>query len=312
MRPRFILALLLLPFLWAGCKQPAKKVETRLIQACFVSDTEPVSKDSCVSILNKRLYAYDSVSTVSQNGDTLDIRIPVGGDASVYTELVTTPGELTIYETYLFKEIYSAVNELNKLMVSAKLGKALSIEGQDYSFLDEEEYPITHLFSGLEYEYRYGALLGYVAAKDTAFVNRMFQLDGVRALFPSDVLFCIGRAEKDGLFPYYTIKQPKDYKPIDNSMIAGAKTDFSPQGYCQTCVTLKEPYVSLWAEMTGNNVNKSLSIVIDGIVISDPIVNSRIDGGAFCISGNFKQQEMKVLASVLNGGYLPARIQMVR
>ena len=62
-----------------------------------------------------------------------------------------------------------------------------------------------------------------------------------------------------------------------------------------------------FARLTGENVGSGLAIVLDGRVVSAPVINSQIrDSGL--IEGSFTQQEAQDLATVLKSGALPAEI----
>jgi preprotein translocase subunit SecD len=62
-----------------------------------------------------------------------------------------------------------------------------------------------------------------------------------------------------------------------------------------------------FADLTSQNVGNGLAIVLDGRVVSAPVIKSRIaDSGV--IEGNFTQQEVQDLVLVLKSGALPASI----
>ncbi len=62
-----------------------------------------------------------------------------------------------------------------------------------------------------------------------------------------------------------------------------------------------------FGELTGQNVGNGLAIVLDGRVVSAPVIKSRIaERGQ--IEGNFTQQEVQDLVTVLKSGALPAGI----
>ncbi len=82
-----------------------------------------------------------------------------------------------------------------------------------------------------------------------------------------------------------------------------------------------EPYVSiafnsegsqLFEEITGNNVNKRLAIILDNNVYSAPVIRERISGGSAQISGLFTTTEASDLAIILRAGALPAPIEMLQ
>lgn len=67
----------------------------------------------------------------------------------------------------------------------------------------------------------------------------------------------------------------------------------------------------IFARLTGENVNKQLAIVLDGVVHSAPNIKSRISGGRGIIEGNFTIEEAKNLAIVLKAGALPAPVSII-
>lgn len=62
-----------------------------------------------------------------------------------------------------------------------------------------------------------------------------------------------------------------------------------------------------FGEVTGANVGRGLAIVLDGKVMSAPVLNSRITDSGL-IEGKFTQREVEDLANVLHSGALPAGI----
>jgi protein-export membrane protein SecD len=64
-------------------------------------------------------------------------------------------------------------------------------------------------------------------------------------------------------------------------------------------------------EITTKNIEKRLAIVLDGVVISAPIIQSAILGGKGQISGNFTTSEATDLALLLGAGVLPAPLKII-
>jgi len=67
----------------------------------------------------------------------------------------------------------------------------------------------------------------------------------------------------------------------------------------------------IFAELTRNNVNKTIAIYLDSMPISIPRVQEEIPGGKAQISGNFSLTEAKQLAQRLNAGALPVPITLI-
>jgi preprotein translocase subunit SecD len=66
-----------------------------------------------------------------------------------------------------------------------------------------------------------------------------------------------------------------------------------------------------FAEVTQQNVGKPFAIVLDNKVISAPVINEPIPGGAGQISGNFTVQSANDLAILLRAGALPAPLTVI-
>lgn len=64
-------------------------------------------------------------------------------------------------------------------------------------------------------------------------------------------------------------------------------------------------------EITGRNVNNILAIVLDGSIVSTPVVQEKIAGGQAQISGEFTVEAAKNLEIQLNAGALPVPIKLV-
>jgi SecD/SecF fusion protein len=66
-----------------------------------------------------------------------------------------------------------------------------------------------------------------------------------------------------------------------------------------------------FAEITRANVGHPFAIVLDNKVLSAPVINEPITGGAGQISGNFTVQTANDLAALLRAGALPAKLTVV-
>ena len=66
-----------------------------------------------------------------------------------------------------------------------------------------------------------------------------------------------------------------------------------------------------FGKATSNNIGKRLAVLLDGVVITAPRINSAITGGSGIITGNFNAQEASDLAVLLRAGALPAPLEIV-
>ncbi|HXZ17919.1 MAG TPA: protein translocase subunit SecD [Roseiarcus sp.] len=66
-----------------------------------------------------------------------------------------------------------------------------------------------------------------------------------------------------------------------------------------------------FGQVTSENVGRPFAIVLDGKVISAPVIRSPITGGTGQITGNFTMEEASNLAILLRAGALPAKLTVV-
>lgn len=84
--------------------------------------------------------------------------------------------------------------------------------------------------------------------------------------------------------------------------------------------TSRKPMVSIefndegtkiFEKVTGDNVGKELAIFLDGELISNPIIQTKISGGNAQINGTFTPEEARDLVNNLNFGALPLPIELI-
>ena len=164
-----------------------------------------------------------------------------------------------------------------------------------------------------------GPVVGYASLKDTAKVNDYLKMDRIQSIFPRDLKF------------YWTVKSidPKDpaqvhqlvaikvtsrdgEPPLDGGAISDATKDFDQFGASPQVTMLMTPDgANAWKRLTGENVGRSIAIVLDDYVYSFPTVQGEIGGGRSSITGNFTINEAEDLATVLKAGKLPAPARIV-
>lgn len=100
----------------------------------------------------------------------------------------------------------------------------------------------------------------------------------------------------------------EDKVVLSGETVKDARVDFDSSGFGQ-------PYISLafdaqgsrqFANVTRDNVDRRLAILLDGEVVSAPNINEPILGGNAQISGQFSFEEASILALALRSGALPA------
>ncbi|MCF3639452.1 protein translocase subunit SecD [Rhizobium sp. TRM95111] len=104
----------------------------------------------------------------------------------------------------------------------------------------------------------------------------------------------------------------EDRVEISGDRLADAKAGFDQR--------TNEPIVSFtfdttgarqFADITRANVGRPFAIVLDGKVLTAPVIREPIIGGSGQISGNFTPQEATVLSALLRSGALPAPLTII-
>ncbi|MDD5429025.1 MAG: protein translocase subunit SecD, partial [Candidatus Omnitrophica bacterium] len=97
---------------------------------------------------------------------------------------------------------------------------------------------------------------------------------------------------------------------LTGDLLVNAKTEFSSSGFGEPYVSLtfNSKGAQLFANVTAANVGKRLAIVLDGKVVSAPVIREAIPSGQAQISGNFSVEQANDLSVILRAGALPAPV----
>jgi protein-export membrane protein SecD len=85
---------------------------------------------------------------------------------------------------------------------------------------------------------------------------------------------------------------------------AAALLDQQPGGGWLIQFDLNEEGSALFGPFTRDHINRPLAIVLDGVVLSAPVIQAELPTGGV-ITGNFSESEAKTLALQLRSGALP-------
>ncbi len=97
----------------------------------------------------------------------------------------------------------------------------------------------------------------------------------------------------------------------DKNIISDARVNTSSTGQLEVSMEMTAEAGNRWSQVTGQNVNRYIAVVLDDRVYSAPVVNQKISGGNSQITGNFDIREANDLANVLKAGKLPAPAKIV-
>lgn len=99
---------------------------------------------------------------------------------------------------------------------------------------------------------------------------------------------------------------------LKGERVSDAKMAFNPDtGEPVVTFRLDKEGARRFADMTQDNIGRPLAIVLDGKVITAPVIRSAITGGSGEISGAFSTEEAHDLALLLRAGALPAPLEVI-
>ena len=91
--------------------------------------------------------------------------------------------------------------------------------------------------------------------------------------------------------------------------LSGASSGFTQQNESAVFISFDSKGTRQFADLTTKQVGKRMAIVLDGVVMSAPVLREPILGGTASITGSFTPKEAQDLAMVLRSGALPAPVK---
>ena len=198
-------------------------------------------------------------------------------DGPVNQEAVSKIG---FYETYKMREIYDALIELNeKTKESADSLTFAELTG----------------FMALAESQKESPVIGSVKAEDSAAVDTIIARYGPQCL-PADLkLAWTAKPEVndqgEAFSQLIALRMIQGLPAMTGESIVEAKSVFDDKTGYSIGLRLNDEGARMFSKITAQNINWAIAIVVDGKVISYPIVNCQIDGGILQIPGNFTEEE---------------------
>ncbi|MEO8066790.1 MAG: protein translocase subunit SecDF [Flavobacteriales bacterium] len=164
-----------------------------------------------------------------------------------------------------------------------------------------------------------GCVVGTARIADTAKVNYYFRHELVKRTLPKDLMLAWSSKPYEGsdILQLNALKLTVDGKPrVDGSVITNAYQDFDNTGGVIVSMRMNSEGAEDWRRMTGENVQKQVAVVLDGLVYSAPNVTQEIAGGSSQITmggGDIQKNitEATDLSTILKAGALPAPARII-
>ena len=164
-----------------------------------------------------------------------------------------------------------------------------------------------------------GPVVAYANYKDTAEINKYLSMREIQAELPKDLRLKWGVSAyeydpKGQTFELYAIRSTErnGRAPLEGDVVVSAKDEYDQFGKPAVSMSMNTDGSRRWAQLTKQNIGKSIAIVLDGYVYSSPNVNTEITGGNSQITGHFTPEQAKDLANVLKSGKMPAPARIVQ
>ena len=147
---------------------------------------------------------------------------------------------------------------------------------------------------------------GFTEATVTRQGNDRIRVEIPNVTDPNEILRIIGSPAQ------LSFKDEDGNVIIEGAMVKNAQAAQDENGRPCVSFELNEEGAKLFAEGTAANLGKTISIELDGEVISAPTVNSVISGGQGQItSSSFTAEEAKTLANLILSGALPLNLSQL-
>ena len=239
--------------------------------------------------------------------------LALAGEAKADTTATAAATEPAAQAETTAKADSSATNIADSLANALK-GDQAKAAGNAATDEMKKQHPLLSL---LQVSQGGGGIAGYALARDTAAINRILAMPEVKNSLPKELRLLWGVKaidSKTSTFELYAIRvtERDGRAPLEGDVVTDASDGYDQFGKPCVHMNMNTEGARRWAQLTKQNINRSIAIVLDGYVYSAPNVMNEITGGQSQITGNFSLEDTKDLANVLNSGKMPAPAHIVQ
>jgi preprotein translocase subunit SecD len=158
-------------------------------------------------------------------------------------------------------------------------------------------------------------IFGRVFARDTSQVNELLSTPEVQQKLPPGIELMWTASPRittqDGRKGFHLLAVQSEPELAGN-VVTEASVQFDRQTNEPTVsITMNSEGARVWDRVTAANVGNQVSVVLDGIVYSNPVIQGRIPGGRTEITGLESRQEASDIVTVLQSGRLQTDLNIV-
>ena len=294
--------------------------------------------DAAINVLKTRIDRFGvvapNVQRIEGQGRIL-VELPGVTEPQRVRELLQRSANLQFWRTYTYDEIASDLVDANNRLTAMANGNDLTPADTTVNAADSTatvadstavQKPATGgvenvLFSKLNVTNR-GTIVGYARRADLDKIDEMLEEAQKQKVIREDLMLLWGNSpikdpqtgKETDIYELYAIRGNRNALPdLGGEVVTSARSEVRNdlgQNRPVVTMTMNDEGARKWARLTGDNIGRSIAIVLDGVVYSAPNVNSEITGGRSEISGHFTVDETTDLANVLNSGRMEASVEI--
>lgn len=158
-------------------------------------------------------------------------------------------------------------------------------------------------------------VFGYAMDSDRETVDELLASENVQRLMPRNTTLLWASSPfftDDEGNDYYELIGAREEVELTGDVISEASVAFDPTtNIPEVSMTMNTEGARKWSRVTGANIGKPVTIVLDNFVYSYPVVQSKISNGRSSITGLGGITEAEDLVNILLSGALPAPLDII-
>ena len=269
-----------------------------------VKEKADMAIDNSFKVLSKRIDRFGvtqpNIQKISGGNGRILVELPGVKEPERVRKLLQGTASLEFWPTFTSGEVYNQLLEAEKVIAAGSNDTTVVAPLREILALENTGY----------------ARIGIAHYADTAKINSYLAMPEVKAVLNKGLIPMWSAkpiAGSENHFELVAIKDEGNGAPLDGDAVAEARAQFAQDGGdAEVSMSMNREGAKVWARLTGDNINRQVAIVLDGLVYSYPKVSDKIEGGNSSITGSFTPEEAQDLANVLECGKLPAPAKIIQ
>ena len=273
------------------CGSCASRKEFRTVTIAMDSSCNPQQQLAAYEVINNRI---TSLWRVRNRTELIDgkFNVTYSGEDTLLARMLTKRGEVYVTEMFSRHDVQEALNDVYERLF----------------WLSENIYH-EPLWQTSHFIHHFSVLI-------SAYPHQVARLDSVfnqyQHYFPANSYFAWSATpNNNGFYELFALKSISNPILLNPNTVREGRIQDNFQGFQHLAIFLERSYHAEWARITRDNVGRHLAIVMDGKVLSPPMVNIEITGGASAISGNFTTDDLLLIKSAILGGILECTARII-